>query len=109
MNIKIGKGGSGKISGIKLNMSNVLAIELSGGNYSNGIYTRSPATSKRFDGPDGKYIILGIDNIWYAYDPDWDFAATSTYLSADLLVWEPNDQTGPPIGKYLSKLNQKNT
>jgi hypothetical protein len=107
MNIKIGKGGSGKISGIKLNINNVLAIELSGSVYSTGIYTRSSAISKRFDGPDGKYIILLLDNRWYAYDPAWDLMA-STYISDDLLVWEPNDQNDPPTGKYLPpKLNEK--
>jgi hypothetical protein len=113
MNIKIGKGGSGKINstksgGGKLNEKKYIdllpptfisKVTLSGGTYSNGIYTRNSGGTTTFDGPDGKTIIWnGLDR-WRAYDPDYVGGNDPTFESFDLITWIQAEAPGNlPIG-----------
>jgi hypothetical protein len=70
-------------------------VTLSGGTYSNGIYTRNSGGTTTFDGPDGK-TILWTGSLWYAYDPLYTGGEDPTYSSFNLITWlEEGDSTVP--------------
>lgn len=111
MNIKIGKGGSGKINSTKggsgkvnekkyidLLPSNFISkVTLSGGDYSNGTYTRSSGGATTFDGPDGKTIVL-YGTVWNTFDPSFNGGVDPTYASLDLINWNEENASGVPTG-----------
>jgi len=101
MNIKIGKGGSGKITSTKggsgklnekkyidlLPPNFISKVTLSGGTYSNGTYTRSSGGATTFNGPNGKYIeVYQLNNrapIYSTYDPSFPEHPIVIYVSFD--------------------------
>ena len=111
MNIKIGKGGTGKINSTKggtskLNQKKYIdllpptfisKVTLSDGDYSNGVYTRNSGGTTTFDGPDGKTIVWA-GSIWYAYDPAIAQGQDPAYSSSNLIYWNDISQTQALIG-----------
>jgi len=70
-------------------------VTLSGGTYSNGIYTRNSGGTQNFDGPDGKTIFwTGI--LWIALDPLYNSGEDATYYSYDLINWIEQDIPNAP-------------
>ena len=116
MNINIGKGGSGKITSTKGGSGKLIEkkyidllpnfiskVTLSGGTYSNGIYSRNSGGTTTFNGPDGKYIELS-GAVWYAYDPAYG-EEDSTYATLDFINWEEETESGVPTGVTQNSLS----
>jgi hypothetical protein len=96
MNIKIGKGGSGKINSTKggsgkltekkyidlLPPNFISKIIFSGGTYSNGVYTRNSGGTTTFNGPNGWYIQVYNENEFASFMPNI-FGTTPVYYSSD--------------------------
>jgi hypothetical protein len=112
MNIKIGKGGSGKVNLTKGTNGKLIEkkyidffpanfiskVTLSGGGIGNGIYTRNSGGATRFYGPNGNFIEWA-DPLWRLivisiFPPDGD----SAYMSYDLMTWEEDISSKPPTG-----------
>lgn len=118
MNIKIGKGGSGKVNSTKggsgktnqrkyidlLPPNFISKVTLSGGTYSNGTYTRSSGGTTTFDGPDGKTIQWQF-NTWLAYDPLFNSGVDATFYSDNLIDWGEIDVGGAPTGVTTNALS----
>lgn len=101
MNIKITKGGSGKVNSTKggsgkliekkyidlLPPNFISKVTLSGGTYSNGTYTRSSGGVTTFNGPNGKYIEVYQPNngatLYSTYDPSFPEHPIIIYVSFD--------------------------
>ena len=101
MNIKINKGGSGKVNSTKggsgklnekkyidlLPANFISKVTLSGGTYSNGTYTRSSGGATTFNGPNGKYIEVYQPNngapVYSTYDPSFPEHPIVIYVSFD--------------------------
>jgi len=108
MNIKIGKGGSGKINSTKggsgkliekkyidlLPPNFISKVTLSGGGIGNGVYTRSSGGTATFNGSDGRYIQWQT-SAWTLYEPSID---DISYTSFDLINWHESNSDYPPTG-----------
>ena len=96
MNIKINKGGSGKITSTKggsgklnekkyidlLPANFISKIIFSNGAFGNGTYTRNSGGTTTFNGPNGWYIDVFNENQFVSYMPSI-FGATPVYYSSD--------------------------
>lgn len=96
MNIKIGKGGSGKLNSTKggsgklnekkyidlLPPNFISKIIFSNGAFGNGTYTRNSSGTTTFNGPNGWYIEAFNENQFASYTPSI-FGTTPVYYSSD--------------------------
>ena len=96
MNIKIGKGGSGKLNSTKggsgklnekkyidlLPANFISKIIFSNGAFGNGTYTRNSSGTTTFNGPNGWYIEALNENEFASYMPSI-FGTTPVYYSSD--------------------------
>lgn len=118
MNIKIGKGGSGKVNSTKggsgktnekkyidlLPPNFINKVTLSNAGQApevNGIYTRNSGGTTQFEKTDGAIIVWSsVGNLWANYsngDP--------LYISYDLINWQVNEADGPPTGATENSLS----
>jgi hypothetical protein len=108
MNIKIGKGGSGKLNSTKggsgklnekkyidlLPPNFISKVTLSGGGVANGVYTRSSGETATFNGEAGRYIEWQGSS-WGLYEPSIGDIA---YSSFNLINWYETSADYPPTG-----------
>ena len=108
MNIKIGKGGSGKLNSTKggsgklnekkyidlLPPNFISKVTLSGGGLGNGVYTRSSGGTTTFNGAAGRYIEWQ-GSYWGLYEPS---IGNISYSSFNLINWFETSSDYPPIG-----------
>lgn len=125
MNIKIGKGGSGKINSTKGGSGKLIEkkyidllpnfiskITLSGGTYSNGVYTRNSGGTTTFNGPGGKYIGVFVNPqqaggyVYYAYDSTFPDNPSAVYASFDSVTWFAEDAGNAPAGTVPTAVTQ---
>jgi archaellum component FlaG (FlaF/FlaG flagellin family) len=126
MNIKIGKGGSGKVNSTKggsgktnekkyidlLPPNFISKVTLSGGTYSNGVYTRNSGGTTTFNGPGGKYIGVFVSTqqaggyVYYAYDSTFPDNPTPVYSSFDSVTWFAENAGDAPAGTVPTAVTQ---
>ena len=126
MNIKIGKSGSGKITSTKggsgkliekkyidlLPPNFISKVTLSGGTYSNGVYTRNSGGTTTFNGPAGKYIGVFVNSqqaggyVYYAYDSTFPDNPTPVYSSLDSVTWFAENAGNAPAGTVPTAVTQ---
>lgn len=110
MNIKITKGGSGKITSTKggsgkliekkyidllpLNFISKVTLSGAGGGLGNGVYTRSSGGTATFNGAAGRYIEWQ-GPYWVLYEPS---IGNISYSSFNLINWFETSSDYPPIG-----------
>lgn len=79
-------------------------VTLSGGAYSNGLYTRNSGGATTFSEPSGKSILFN-GTYWLAFDPAYNSGEDATFQSIDLINWTEIDINGPPTGVTENALN----